>query len=57
MSDREGDKSKRPPECHTDKSTYDCPHLSERNLTDMSGERYRCDICGKSFFLDYDEMR
>ncbi len=23
----------------------------------MSGEQYRCDVCGKSYFLDYDDMR
>lgn len=53
----EGDKNKRPPECKTDEDLFKCPHLIERNLTDMNGERYRCDVCGKSFYLDYDEMR
>ncbi len=53
----EGDPTKRPPECHTAENTYDCPHLTERDLTNMSGERYRCDVCGKSFFLDYEDMR
>lgn len=23
----------------------------------MDGERYRCDVCGRSYFLDYEEMR
>ena len=23
----------------------------------MDGERYRCDRCGESYFLDYEEMR
>jgi len=55
--DTEGDKNKRPPECKTEIDLFKCPHLIERNLTDMHGERYRCDVCGKSFYLDYDEMR
>ena len=23
----------------------------------LDGERYRCDVCGRSYFLDYEEMR
>lgn len=23
----------------------------------MDGERYRCDVCGRSYFLDYEDMR
>lgn len=33
-----------------------CPNLKEDG-GGMSGERYRCDVCGKSYFLDYDDMR
>lgn len=34
-------------DCNEPKMTHD----------DMSGERYRCPICGYSYFLDYEEMR
>ncbi len=57
MADIEGDTDKRPKECNTDEILFDCPHLKERNFLDMNGERYRCDVCGKSFYLDYDDMR
>lgn len=33
-----------------------CPNLKEVG-GGFSGERYRCDVCGKSYFLDYDDMR
>ncbi len=55
--DYEGDPSKRPPECRTVIRPTDCPHLVETNPTDMNGEQYRCAVCGRSFYLDYDEMR
>ena len=36
-----------PVRCKNMKCTYD----------GMDGERYRCDVCGESYFLDYEEMR
>lgn len=33
-----------------------CPNLKEVG-GGMSGECYGCDVCGKSYFLDYDDMR
>lgn len=50
-----GDKSKQPPECTVDKDSR-CPFLKEVG-GGMDGERYRCDRCGESYFLDYEEMR
>ena len=29
----------------------------KRESYDMDGERYRCDVCGMSYYLDYEEMR
>lgn len=58
----EGDPLKKPPECQyrhdsgTGLLDARCPHLKEVG-GGMNGERYRCDLCGESFFLDYDEMR
>lgn len=33
-----------------------CEHL-KCTYEGMGGERYRCDVCGRSYFLDYEEMR
>lgn len=66
MSDRKGDPAKQPPECtpvftpfpgETNRGTWSqCPNLKETG-GGFEGERYRCEVCGESFFLDYDEMR
>lgn len=35
-----------------------CPNMKSReNDRDMSGDNYDCKVCGKSVWLDYDEMR
>lgn len=39
-----------------DPSTRDCPNMREVG-GGMDGERYRCDVCGKGYFLDYEEMK
>lgn len=58
MSDRNGDKSKQPPECeiNSPKAGINCPHIKETG-GGMRGERYECERCGERFFLDYDDMR
>ena len=33
-----------------------CPHMNEVG-GGFSGERYRCDRCGESYYLDYEDMR
>lgn len=33
-----------------------CPHMKEVG-GGFDGERYRCDRCGESYYLDYEEMR
>jgi hypothetical protein len=53
--DRKGDKSKQPNNCMVDHDNR-CPNLKEVG-GGMQGERYRCDVCGESYFLEYDEMR
>jgi hypothetical protein len=67
MADHEGDPSKQPPGC---KSVFTpiqnhpqglghwskCPNLKETG-GGMDGERWSCGVCGKSYWLDYDEMR
>lgn len=56
----DGDNAKRTPDCKIGQpgSWLDaaCPNLKEVG-GGMGGERYRCDVCGESYFLDYDEMR
>jgi hypothetical protein len=64
--DIEGDPAKQPANC---KSVFTpnpetpglgtwskCPNLKEDG-GGMEGEWYRCTVCGKSYFLDYDDMR
>lgn len=57
MSDRKGDRTKQPPGCEPDKySRNPCPNMKEVG-GGFEGERYRCEVCGETFFLYYDEMR
>jgi len=53
MTDIPGDKTKQPPECKEDTA---CPNMKEVG-GGFEGERYRCEVCGASFFLDYEEMK
>ena len=39
-----------------DPSARDCDNMKEVG-GGMDGERYRCDVCGKGYFLDYEEMK
>jgi transposase-like protein len=39
-----------------DPSSRDCPNMKEVG-GGMDGERYRCAVCGKGYYLDYEEMR
>jgi uncharacterized protein with PIN domain len=56
MTDIEGDQSKRPPECNTAQRPTSCPHI-KCTYEGYDGERWNCNTCGQSFYLDYDEMR
>jgi len=53
MTDRAGDKTKKPKEC-TDE--YRCSNMKE-TYSDMEMERYRCAVCGASYRLDYEDMK
>lgn len=69
MSDREADKSKRPPECQKDVFTPSepgshrgqwggCPHVHETSSnSDMEGETYDCAVCGLHYRLYYEDMQ
>lgn len=39
-----------------DPSYRDCKNMKEVG-GGMDGERYRCAVCGKGYFLDYEEMK
>jgi len=57
MTDHVGDKTKQPEKCQQLGSyKMACPNLRETG-GGFSGERYNCDVCGESFFLDYEEMK
>ena len=46
----------RPPGAVGDGVWSQCPNIKE-TYSGMDGERYRCAVCGESYFLDYDDMR
>lgn len=57
MSRDMGDKTKQPEGCDTSKFTSNpCQNMKEVG-GGFDGERYRCEVCGATFYLDYDEMR
>jgi transposase-like protein len=53
MTDIKGDPKKQPPGCKGDSS---CPNMKEVG-GGFEGERYRCPVCGESYFLDYEDMK
>jgi hypothetical protein len=54
VTDKLGDKSKQPAGCEETEGT--CPNM-KCTYEGMDGERYRCAVCGASYFLDYEEMK
>lgn len=56
MADIKGDPAKRPTTCMTETMPTACPHITN-TYEGYDGERWRCDLCGESFFLDYSEMQ
>lgn len=53
----DGDPGLQPPECRAlGKFKNKCPNL-KNTYEGWDGERYRCEVCGENFFLDYEEMR
>lgn len=44
--------------CVDARASWSCPNMKavERDL-DMSGEHYKCRECGRTMFLDYEEIR
>jgi hypothetical protein len=53
VSDIKGDPAKQPPGCKGNSSCQNmtCPYEG------YEGERYRCPVCGESYFLDYEDMK
>lgn len=45
-----------PPHDCTDDNEHLCPNMQEYGLS-MDVERYKCDVCGRRYALDYDEMK
>lgn len=33
-----------------------CPNMKNTH-SDQEGEHYRCEVCGESYLLDYEEMK
>ena len=55
MTDRKGDETKKPGICK-ERGITRCPNMKETG-GGFEGERYDCEVCGASYYLDYDEMR
>jgi hypothetical protein len=55
MADHKGDPAKQTADCTVNKDGR-CPNLKETG-GGFEGERYRCEVCGESYFLDYEEMK
>jgi len=53
--DAKGDPEKQTEECKR-LGYMRCPNMKE-TYGGFDGERYRCEQCGESYYLDYDEMR
>jgi hypothetical protein len=45
--------------CKSPQESWTCPHMVEIQSSRMDGERYECKFkeCGRTMFLDYEEMR
>lgn len=73
MGDRKGDPSKQPPECKSVFTPFSddnprqpgepgsgrwskCPNFKE-TYSGFDGERYGCEVCGESYFFDYEDMK
>lgn len=50
------DKQTRPPSVTCTAPGLSCPHLKS-TYDGWDGERYRCEVCGKSVWLDYEDMK
>jgi transposase-like protein len=55
MPDHDGDPDKKPQACKQS-GIVRCPNCIEVG-GGFEGERYRCAVCGATYYLDYDEMR
>ncbi|WP_028753682.1 hypothetical protein [Rhizobium leucaenae] len=48
----------RPPGGWGDGVWSKCPNIKEQtDYIDFDGEQYDCDVCGKSYYLDYEDMK
>jgi hypothetical protein len=69
VTDHPGDPAKKTPLCLAKQGTnipdphnpghvlwWECLNLKEVG-GGFEGERYRCDVCGESYFLDYEDMK
>ena len=55
MTDYKGDPAKQPKDC-TVNANNRCPNI-KCTYEGWDEERYRCEVCGKSYYLDYEEMK
>ena len=52
-----GEDSKKPDDCiKLGRAISRCSNMKE-TYSDMSGERYLCEVCGATYYLDYEDMK
>jgi hypothetical protein len=47
---------KNPPHDCTDGNEHLCPNMKEYG-TSMEREQYKCEVCGRRYSLDYEDMK
>lgn len=44
--------------CATERDSWTCPNMKEKEGdTSMTHEHYKCEVCGRTMAIDYDEIR
>jgi transposase-like protein len=58
MADREPDPKRQPESCKAFGDMYyrRCQNMKEAG-GGFSGERYRCEVCGAGYYLNYEDMK
>lgn len=56
MADIKGDPTKQPIECRINDAPPRCPNIDTISET-MSGETWKCNVCGERYKLYYEDMQ
>jgi hypothetical protein len=56
LATRKSDPPKNPPHDCTDANEHKCPNMKEYGNS-FEYEHYKCEVCGRRYKLDYEEMK